>query len=143
MRIMQIALLALLVVLPLSVPAKSFGESRPGNIETLSVSAAVDRPEDAGRLAIEGRITQVCQKKGCWVVLAQDEAMIRVMARDHGFFLPKDASGRAIAHGRIERRTLSAGQVEHMVEEDGADAGLRENPVEVRLVADGVELVDP
>lgn len=123
--------------------AESYGEPRPAALAPVGVEAALDAGNTTDTpLAVEGRITQVCQAKGCWVVLAEDDAMIRVMARDHDFFLPRDASGRAVAHGTLERVELSPEHAEHMVAEDGADPALRDHPVEIRLVADGVELVD-
>lgn len=43
-------------------------------------------------LRVEGRIADVCQKKGCWMVLTEEEKTIRVLAKDHSFGIAKDAT---------------------------------------------------
>ena len=55
------------------------------------------------------------------------------------FFLPKDASGSAVVHGVLARKQLSPEQVKHFAEDGGK--GLAVDPVEYRIVADGVRLV--
>jgi len=47
--------------------------------------------------AFGGRITQVCQKQGCWMVLsARNGEFVRVVMHDHAFGVPKDAKGEAV-----------------------------------------------
>lgn len=92
-------------------------------------------------LTVSGEITEVCTNRGCWAVFASGGDMLRIIAKDHGFALPSDARGPAIAHGVFTRHELSEEAARHMVEDDGADPQLLENPVEYRLVADGVRLV--
>lgn len=139
-RRLPILVLALIPVLAL---AAIRGEPLPEDIEAMGVAEAVNASGslDGQSVVIEGRITRVCQKKGCWAVFAEDEHIIRVMAADHAFAIPADYSGPARAHGVLEREELSAEHVEHLIAEDGADAGLREDPVEIRLIASGVELL--
>ncbi|MGX5672792.1 DUF4920 domain-containing protein [Thermomonas fusca] len=86
-----------------------------------------------------GRITEVCQAKGCWMVLEHEGQTARVMFGNDDFFLPKDASGSAVVHGVLARKQLSPEQVKHFAEDGGK--GLAVDPVEYRIVADGVRLV--
>ena len=63
-------------------------------------------------LLIHGQITEVCQKKGCWAVIQQDDEHVRVKFKDYGFFLPKDCVGaKAYAQGSISAVTPSAREV--------------------------------
>jgi hypothetical protein len=85
-----------------------------------------------------GRITEVCQTKGCWMMLEHDGQAARVMFGKHAFFLPKDASGSATVHGVLERKELTPEQVAHFTGDSGA--GIAAEPVEYRIVADGVRV---
>lgn len=92
-------------------------------------------------LTVSGRMTDVCTNKGCWAVLESDGEMLRIVVRDHGFVIPEDARGAAVAYGVFKRQEISPEVAEHMVEEDGADPSLLNEPAAYRLVADGVRLL--
>ncbi len=94
-------------------------------------------------VTVSGDITEVCTNRGCWAVFASGGEMLRIIARDHGFALPHDFRGPAIAYGVIKRHELSEDAARHMVEDDGADPKLLADPVEYRLIADGVRLLGP
>lgn len=85
-----------------------------------------------------GRITEVCQAKGCWMMLEDDGQVARVMFGDHAFFLPRDARGAAVVHGLLERKELTPEQVEHLSGDSAK--GIAVEPVEYRIVADGVRV---
>ena len=85
-----------------------------------------------------GSITDVCQTKGCWMMLEHEGQAARVMFGNHAFFLPKDATGSAMVHGVLERKELSPEQVEHFTDDSGS--GTAAEPVEYRIVADGVRV---
>lgn len=120
--------------------AASYGEPMPEGEPVAIAAAAADPAAHAGKAAkFSGRIIQVCQKKGCWVVLEQGGESARVMAKDHGFAVPLDASGEAIAYGVLEVEPISAEHAKHLVEDDGATAPAER---ELRIVATAIELVD-
>ena len=104
------------------------------------VSEALARFDDhAGKpMLFSGRIAEVCQTKGCWMMLEDDGRAARVMFGNHAFFLPKDQAGTAVVHGVLERKELSPEQVEHFTGDSGA--GIAAEPVEYRIVADGVRV---
>lgn len=132
-------LIALLSLSPLALAA-SYGEPMPEGETTAIAVAAADPAAHAGKPArFSGRITEVCQKKGCWVVLEQDGQSARVMAKDHGFAVPKDASGEAIAYGVLELEPISEEHARHLVEDDGAKAPAER---ELRIVATAIEILD-
>ena len=84
-----------------------------------------------------GRITQVCQAEGCWMVLEDNGQAARVMFKDHAFLVPKDSSGRAEVVGVLSRKELTPEQVEHLKEDA---KGLAVSPVEYRILAEGGEI---
>lgn len=119
--------------------SKSYGQAMPTGA-TVPISAAVAAHEKyAGKAQrYSGRIAEVCQKEGCWLVLEDDGQSARVMMRDHKFAVPKDAAGKAEVYGVLSRKQLSPEQVKHMQEE--SKNGLPVSDVEYRIVADGVEI---
>ena len=132
-------MIALLALSPAAF-ATNYGEPMPAGDAVAIAAAAADPAAHAGKpQRFTGRITQVCQKKGCWVVLEQDGQSARVMAKDHAFAVPKDASGEAIAYGVLEVEPITAEHARHLVEEDGAKAPAEK---ELRIVATSIEIID-
>src|SRR5690606_19486789 len=119
--------------------SKSYGETMPAGA-AVPISAAVAQHGDyAGKpQRFSGRIAEVCQKEGCWMVLEDDGQSARVMMRDHKFAVPKDATGSAEVYGVLSRKELSPEAVKHMQEE--SKNGLPVSDVEYRIVADGVQI---
>lgn len=136
--IMKCGILALaLIALP--VQAATYGQPLPqGEARDLASALAagnVDQPQ-----LLSGRITEVCQKQGCWAVLEHEGKSARLMMHDHAFFLPKDYRGAARVYGQLSRVELSAEEAEHMAEESSSKAAPVE--VEYRVDALGVDLLE-
>ena len=114
--------------------------------EPTSLAGVLSEPErfaDAPIL-LRGHLADVCQRKGCWTVLQDGDAQIRVRFENYAFFLPRDAVGaEAFVQGRIDVQTLSEAEARHYASES-----LREDPDavsgpqrEVGLIASGVRLL--
>jgi hypothetical protein len=98
-----------------------------------------DRP-----VVVTGRISDVCQHKGCWTVLSQGEHNIRVRFKDYGFFIPTDCSGKtAYVEGMVRTERLSKQDVEHYKGESRHDdPGVVEGfEQSVGFLASGVRLI--
>jgi hypothetical protein len=94
---------------------------------------------------VSGRISDVCQKKGCWTVLSSGDANVRVRFKDYGFFLPKDCSGQqAYVEGVVVITTLSESDAKHYAREsrDGDPDAIVGPQHERGFVATGVRLVE-
>ena len=72
--------------------------------------------KDSVQVKLSGTIEEVCQKKGCWMILSDGDAWARVMT-EHRYFLPKDASGQALVYGTLVRRELGERKARHYAEE--------------------------
>lgn len=132
-------LIALLALSPAAF-ATQYGEPMPTGPDVTIAAAAADPAAVEGKAQrFTGRITQVCQKQGCWVVMEDNGQSARVMVKDHAFAVPKDASGQAIAYGVLESKPISEEQAKHLVEEDGAQAPAER---ELRIVATAIEIID-
>lgn len=119
-----------------------YGEAMPLGAP-LDLGAALDAAGQWARRPgkFEGRITEVCQNKGCWLVLADGDRYARVFS-GHAFFLPKDTSGRAIVHGVLGERTVSEAFARHLAEDSGRDPSeIVGDQVEYRIDARSVEIL--
>ncbi len=128
--------------LAIAGPAQLHGEDMPLG-RPISISAALEQ-DDAwtGRYAkFEGRVTEVCQNRGCWLVLADGDRHARVFT-GHRFFLPKDFRGDAVIYGRLGKRTLSEAFARHLAEDGGRDpAAVSGEQVEYRIDARSIQLL--
>ena len=118
--------------------AQPYGKPLPAG-DTVAVSAAIADfdAHDGEPRRFSGRIVEVCQAEGCWMTIEDDGRSARVMFADHAFMIPGDTTGHAVVHGTLSRKTLTPEQVQHL-REDGK--GLAVEPVEYRIVADGIEI---
>ena len=104
-------LLALTGLAHAGEPAR-YGAPLPATtaIPVAAVVAAFD--QHAGKpQRYSGRITQVCQNQGCWMMLEDNGQAARVMFKDHAFLIPKDSTGHAEVVGVLSRNELKPEQV--------------------------------
>ncbi|MEL1262918.1 DUF4920 domain-containing protein [Pseudoxanthomonas putridarboris] len=119
---------------------EKFGADVPAG-EAVPVSRALDdaAAHEGQPRKFSGRITDVCQKKGCWVMLEDDGRSARVLLGDHDFYVPRDVRGQAEVYGVLSRVALSPAARDHMAKEAAAGAAVPE--VEYRIVAEGVQVL--
>lgn len=104
------------------------------SIDTVAASVAdyVGKP-----MAFSGRVTEVCQNSGCWVVLAGENGRYaRVNMHEHSFGVPKDTSGPAVVYGTLTEKKLGADEIAHLKKEGS-------KPAEVELHIDAVSVLIP
>ena len=121
------------------------GEPLKGE-QTVKLSELLAKPQahDGKVVRVEGQVRKACEKKGCWMELAQDAKSpgVRVTFKDYGFFVPLDSAGsQARVEGVVKVAELSDAHAKHY-EAEGAivPRGTDGKPREVQLVASGVEL---
>lgn len=80
-------------------------------------------------LVMEGRVVEVCAKKGCWMALGDGERQVRVTFEGYGFFVPRDIEGAtARVAGILSETVVPVEDVRHYLE----DAGRHEEAARVR-----------
>ncbi|MEO9869218.1 DUF4920 domain-containing protein [Ekhidna sp.] len=134
----------LLIILAVACtgPAEKFsnhGEEISSN-GAITTNAFLDQVNDQeADFKVRGTIEEVCQMKGCWMVLKNDVgASIRVTFKDYGFFVPKDISGReVIIEGIANKEMLDEDVAKHYAEDGGKeyDESMRDA---ITFVAHGV-----
>lgn len=139
-------LLCSFAALAFAVPALAadFGAPMPEGeaVDIATALAAVDAHDDAPA-KFSGRIVEVCQKKGCWVMLESDGKVARVMAKDHGFAVPKDASGPAVVYGTLSRIELSRKQAAHFAEDAGREGAVAAQEYRIEATSIAIPSAQP
>jgi len=118
-----------------------YGAQMPAGEATIIGTALGDVDTYAGKAQkFSGRITKVCQKKGCWMVLADGESHARVMFGRDDFFIPKDSSGEAVVYGTLSAKVMSAATAKHLAEDEGKDPSEAVETREFQIIATSVML---
>jgi hypothetical protein len=124
-----------------------------GDIITLSDSVALSKAMNAFKtqaeneetVLVHGKVDKVCKKKGCWMIINDQDSSVRVTFKDYGFFVPKRLIGQTIeAQGRLIKKDVSVAEQKHLLEDEGASkeriAAVTDVKTTYRFVADGVRV---
>ena len=149
-----VSLVIFLLVASFTATAGAPSEIPPGSdfgagltlSELTSLAEVARAPEkfEARPVLLRGRISDVCQRKGCWVVLRDGGEQVRVRFHDYAFFLPTDVAGsEAFVEGLVNVEELSQKAARHYATEsvDGDPDSITGPQREVGLTATGVRLV--
>ena len=118
---------------------------------TVDLSAAISVADlrgapgryDSTQVTVRGRISEVCQMKGCWLALDAGEARpVRVLVPRlddgrYGFTVPTSAHGEAIVTGTVRTATLNDATRDHYAD----DGATRPAATEIQIAADGIALL--
>ncbi|MEM9727264.1 MAG: DUF4920 domain-containing protein [Myxococcota bacterium] len=116
---------------------KTYGELQQsdGHITPLAEIATNVARYEGQQVQTEGEIERVCQKRGCWLELA-DASGTRVFVpmAGHAFVVPMDSVGReALVEGTVNRRERSEAERAHL-KEDGAGESIPEVSITANAV---------
>jgi hypothetical protein len=121
--------------------AEIFGAPLDADARPTSLAAVLDNPLDYVDTAIriETRISDVCQKKGCFMIATNGKQAVRVSFKDYAFFVPTDTGGKTVTlTGTLIERELSEKQAAHLREDAGSDT-IQAGTV-YEIVADSVSI---
>ena len=127
-------------------PDQSFGGTMPYEGEAVSLKQAIASLGGGGSdvfVKVEGKVTEVCQAKGCWMILVDGETYARIIFEDYNFFVPIETSmQRSLVYGVLTEHTLSSDQAEHFSQDAGAQSmlDLHGKVKEYSIVARAVQL---
>lgn len=79
------------------------------------------KPTDTLNVKVAAKITEVCQKKGCWMNLDLGEGKsVFVKFKDYGFFVPKNAAeSEAIVNGKAFIEVTSINDLKEYAKDAG------------------------
>ncbi len=106
---------------------KTFGKPITTTEQT-TISAILEHPGEfvGKKVLVQGRVVDVCKKRGCWMELASDKEFqtIRVKVKDGEIVFPLEGRGHlALVEGVVEKLEISKEQLikskKHHAEENG------------------------
>lgn len=114
---------------------KQYGAPLEG-APTVTIAQVMDDPKAfEGKLVrVEGMVTDVCTKRGCWFEMAGDRPgmKMRFKVKDGDMVFPPSAKGKkAVAEGTVMVKTLSLEETKQFEEHMAKDAGKDFDPESV------------
>lgn len=92
---------------------------------------------------MEGTVSEVCVKAGCWLKVAAADGQEIFISTDHKFFVPKDIVGKTVVvDGHAYKTEMGVDELRHYAEDEGQTpeqiAKITEPEVSYKLLARGV-----
>ncbi|NML72466.1 DUF4920 domain-containing protein [Chryseobacterium sp. RP-3-3] len=125
----------------------STSESKAITVDKLSKKLKKDNKKVEG-VAVKGKVTDVCEKKGCWLTIQTDDnSQFFVKMKDYAFFVPTALKGKTVLlEGTAERKVTSIDEQKHYAEDakkPQAEIDAITTPKEeIRFVANGIKVVN-
>ncbi len=125
----------------------SNAESKAITVEKLSKKLKKDSKK-IENVAVKGKVTDVCDKKGCWLTIQTDDnSQFFVKMKDYAFFVPTALKGKnVVLEGTAERKVTSVDEQKHYAEDakkPQAEIDAITTPKEeIRFVANGIKVVN-
>ena len=90
---------------------------------------------------VVARVSQVCQKKGCFFIAQEGDAVVRVSFKDYGFFVPTDAGGKRVTFvGEVVAKEVTTEEAEHFAEDLGESSAPLQAGKTYEIVATSVRV---
>ena len=95
--------------------------------DQIAISALAAKPADYldKTVQVKGKVTEVCEKMGCWMMLVdtKTKAAVRIKVKDGEIVFPKDSVGKiAVAEGKFVKIEMTqeqaVAQAKHEAEEN-------------------------
>ncbi len=121
--------------------AEVFGAPLDADARSATLEALLDNPDDYldSAVRVDAKISQVCQKKGCFMIASAGDRAVRISFRDYSFFVPTDTGGKTVTlTGTLVERVLSEKQAAHFRQDAGSDS-IQAGKV-YEIVADSVRI---
>lgn len=97
---------------------------------------------------VQGKVVEVCVKKGCFMKIEREEGLDPIMVRfkDYGFFMPVDMIGKnVVVEGDAKIKETSVAQLQHFAEDAGKSAEeiakITMPRTDVEIIAAGVKVL--
>ncbi len=93
--------------------------------ESIPAGTVLSNPDSyvGQTIRVTGKVSDVCQKMGCWMVITDADQHMRITTKDHKFFVAKDGAGATCdLEGVVVKRDANPERTAHYKSEqtDGA-----------------------
>ncbi|MBM74772.1 MAG: hypothetical protein CMK59_05180 [Proteobacteria bacterium] len=105
--------------------------------EIIPASQLLNAPtEYVGKnIRIEGKVSDVCQKMGCWLVISDENKHMRITTKNHGFFVNKQGAGsQCEIEGEVISREIDPDRTAHFESESADGAPIPEKEATENIV---------
>ncbi len=97
-------------------------------------------------ILLEGKVSKMCIKKGCWMALEGANNSVRVTFKNYSFFAPKDVLEKRVqAQGVLSEEVMEISEARHYAEDAGKSEAeiqqIRQPTKEYRFVATAVKIL--
>ena len=122
-------------------------ESKAITVDKLNKQLKKDNKKVEG-VAVKGKVTDVCDKKGCWLTIqTEDNSKFFVKMKDYAFFVPTALKGKnVVLDGTAERKVTSVNEQKHYAEDakkpQAEINAITQPKEEIRFVANGIKVVN-
>jgi Domain of unknown function (DUF4920) len=136
----KITALIILTLFAGGVQAKNYGGTMQAG-EAVDIAVAAQSVETyAGKpTKFKGRITQVCQMLGCWLMIESNGQAARIQMKDEAFVIPKDAKGEAVVLGEIRRVELQPAAAKRSAKDNGKSALAATSELQITATSISIE----
>ncbi|WP_343705454.1 DUF4920 domain-containing protein [Flavobacterium sp.] len=99
-------------------------------------------------IAVKGEVTDVCEKRGCWITLkTEGGSSFFVKMKDYAFFVPTALKGKnVVLEGNAEKKVTSVEELKHYAKDakkTKAEIDAVKMPKEeIRFLASGIKVVN-
>lgn len=117
-------------------------------ITTTQLEKKLKKAKKVENVAVKGKVTDVCDKKGCWLTVeTENNEKFFVKMKDYGFFVPVALKGKnVVLEGNAETKVISVDEQKHYAEDakkSQAEIDAITKPQEeIRFVASGIKVVN-
>lgn len=121
--------------------------SEKSAVSTKVLDKKLKKSSKIENVVVKGKVTEVCEKKGCWLTVETDNnEKFFVKMKDYAFFVPTALKGKnVVLEGSAESKIISVEEQKHYAEDakkSQAEIDAITKPQEeVRFVANGIKVV--
>ena len=86
--------------------------------KSITLAKVYENPDDYNgkEILLNGKITEVCQKKGCWFKMTDGKNELTVKFKDYAFFVPKDA-----AESQVKIQGIFMAKVDEHIQQEASE----------------------
>ncbi|MGZ5189168.1 MAG: DUF4920 domain-containing protein, partial [Kaistella sp.] len=127
---------------------KVSGKSEESAISPKKLEKKLKSSKKLENVAVKGKVTDVCDKKGCWLTVeTENNEKFFVKMKDYAFFVPTALKGKnVILEGNAETKVITVDEQKHYAEDakkSQAEIDAITKPQEeIRFVASGIKVVN-
>ncbi len=131
----KLLVLTCLFLFTASAQAKTYGAAMPkGKAVDIAVAVQNLKAYASKPAKFKGRITQVCQMQGCWLMIESKGTAARIKTNDL-FFVPKDSKGEVIVFGEIKQVEMKPEMAKHLAEDAGKPVVVANNEIQINAAS--------